>query len=274
MKSADTVTTCPRTWLDRLDALPGRLTIDAAGYPVAVQVPRAELTSVYLPVLSLLHDDLQSGRRVVAGLAGIPGSGKSTFAAVLARLADVLFGIGRLVAVGLDGWHWPNRVLDAKTTTDECGEVVPLRQRKGGPESFDVDSLAAALRELKTGRPVSLPVYDRRLHDPVHAGLPIGPGTAVVLVEGNFVLESNSPWDEVSGQLQPKLFLECDARIARERVISRHIRGGTPADQAEHKFEMNDRLNTTAVLVSAANAEYTIRFAPELAVFRKTPCRG
>ncbi|HOA75602.1 MAG TPA: hypothetical protein PL151_12070 [Phycisphaerae bacterium] len=251
----------PAQWLKSLEALPRQLTVNVAGYSIAVSVTRDDLTTAYLPVLHLLTAALGDRRRVVAGLAGIPGSGKSTFTAVLAVLADTLLGMGRLVAVGMDGWHWPNAVLDVRTTTDEAGRTIPLRQRKGGPESFDVNAIAAAVRELHDpSRVVSLPVYDRRLHDPVPDGVHVGPGTAIVLLEGNFLLETASPWDQVSSQLQPKLFLEHDPADARQRVIARHVRGGLSPDEAARKFELNDRLNTDVVLATAGNADYVVRF--------------
>ena len=250
---------CPRQWLARLEGLPRPLNLNVAGYTVRVEIDRGHLERCYLPVLQLLLVHLGSQRRIIAGLAGIPGSGKSTFAGVLGRLADSLLGMGRLAVVGMDGWHWPNRYLDAATTLDEEGRVVPLRQRKGGPESFDAAGLAAAIRDLQTARgAVSLPVYDRRVHDPVPGGLTIGPGTSIVLVEGNFLLEQAPPWDAVSRALHPRLFVECDPRLARERVIERHIRGGLSPEDAARKYEANDRLNTQAVLNTRDAADYVI----------------
>lgn len=250
----------PGHWLRQLELLPSQLTVQVAGYSVTVPMCREDLTRVYLPALNLLLEQLADRRRIVAGLAGIPGGGKSTFVAVLGLLADTLLGIGKMVAVGMDGWHWPNVVLDARTTTDEAGNTIPLRQRKGGPESFDTQAIATAIRDLLAAdRAVSLPVYDRRLHDPVADGIVIGPGTSIVLFEGNFLLEPSPPWDAVSSQLDPKFFLESDSTAARRRVIERHIRGGATPDQAARKFETNDRLNTAVVLASVQCASYILR---------------
>ncbi len=257
----------PAWWLRRLEGMPHSLTVDVAGFAVTVKLDRDALTRVYLPLLALLQEELGDRRRIVAGLAGIPGGGKSTFAAVLARLADSLLGIGRLIAVGMDGWHWPNAVLDARTTTDEAGHTIALRQRKGGPESFDVESLAAAVRRLQSGgAAVSLPVYDRRVHDPVADGITIGPGTSIVLIEGNYLLEPRPPWDAVSDLLQLKMFLQCDPAAARERIIDRHIRGGASQEEAVRKYEANDRLNTEAVLATVGQADYMIRLSPDAAI--------
>lgn len=261
------VDTFPASWRTVAQAWPRQLTVNVAGYVVAVHLTAEDLSRVYLPVLHVLQSATDgalgspaSVRRVVAGLAGVPGAGKSTFAAVLARLADAVLGMGRLIVVGMDGWHWPNAVLDTRTTTDQGGCEVPLRRRKGGPDSFDVEGIICAIRELQSAAgPVSLPIYDRRLHDPVPGGVTIGPGTSIVLMEGNYLLADSPPWDAVSKLLYPRLFIEADAGVARDRVIARHIRGGAVPDEAARKYESNDRLNAMVVLATAANADYTIR---------------
>ncbi|MBI4580081.1 MAG: hypothetical protein HY718_10295 [Planctomycetes bacterium] len=265
--------TFPSHWLDQLSGMPRVLTLDVAGYPGSVNINRDDLARVYLPVLHVMQTALvESQRRIVAGLGGIPGSGKSTFAAVLARIADIIWGTGRLAVVGMDGWHWPNAVLDVRTTTDESGNAVPLRQRKGGPDSYDIAGIAAAVNELRAAdHPVSLPVYDRRRHDPVAEGIAVSPGTSIVLLEGNYLLDAHSPWGAVSQRLRPRLFLECDVAAARDRVVARHVRGGLSPDQAAAKYEANDRLNAIAAAATAANAHYVIRFEPQPAVFANPP---
>lgn len=245
--------------VDMIKSLAGPVTLDAAGYPIEIDLDVEHITRVYLPLLDVFADVSRS-RRVVAGLAGVPGGGKSMFCSVLAHVADRVLGPGVLVHVAMDGWHWPNRILDERTTTDAAGQTIPLRQRKGGPESFDVSSLATAIAELQDAtHPVALPVYDRRLHEPVSAGLTVEPRTRIVLPEGNFLLSVESPWDTVSRLLQPKLFLDCDADAARERVIARHIRGGCTPEQAACKYAINDQLNTELVQATAAQADFIIR---------------
>lgn len=268
----DMIDSFPAAWLPLCKTLPQHLTVNVAGYAVKVPLTQDDLTRVYLPVLSILStaadqaEDTSPVRRVVAGLAGIPGSGKSTFAAVVALLADMILGMRRLISAGMDGWHWPNSVLDVRTTIDETGTVIPLRQRKGGPDSFDIETMQRAVSELQLARhPVFLPIYDRRRHDPVADGIHVGPGTRIVLIEGNYLLSDQPPWSMVSDILTPKLFIEADPNLACERVIERHIRGGLAPADALHKYETNDRLNTDLVLATAANANYTIRLSHSVA---------
>ena len=85
-------------WLRQTETLVGPLTVKVAGYDVEVELTPPALERVFLPVLDLLHD--RGPGRVIAGLAGIPGGGKSTFAAVLQN--PELFS-GKRVGVVLSG---------------------------------------------------------------------------------------------------------------------------------------------------------------------------
>ena len=256
------MTTPPADWLRRLPQLAGTLNVEVAGYDTAVELTPQSLEAVYLPMLAMLDQHARS-RRVIAALAGIPGSGKSTFVAVLTHLADQLLGEGVFAAVSIDGWHLPNVILDARTTLDAAGQTIPLRQRKGGPESFDIPAIAAAVRQLAdSDQTISLPVYDRRLHDPRPDGLTVTPQARIILVEGNYLFDDSPPWNTVSALLSPKFLLACDPATARQRVIARHIRGGCTPTEAERKYDQNDGLNAAIVLQHAPRADWTIAFDP------------
>jgi pantothenate kinase len=221
--------------------------------PAHLPVPDASRENIYLPLLAMLDVSAKSDR-VLAGLAGIPGSGKSTFAAALAGVATRVLGSNALVVVGMDGWHWPNAVLDARMT----------RERKGGPDSFDTAGMVEALGRLGCGdRPVAVPVYDRTVHEPVADARVVPAEARIVLVEGNYVLGDTPPWDAVSRLLSPKLYLECDGEVARRRVIARHVRGGMTQAEAETKYERNDRINGEIVAPTADRADVRIRLEPE-----------
>ena len=254
----------PRAWESRLDELSGVFEFDIAGLHSRVRITPTQLRKVYLPLLAWLdHLSRATDQRLLVGLAGIPGSGKSTFAAIVGLLADRLWAPGVFMCAGMDGWHWPNAVLQQRTTRNPDGQMVPLSQRKGGPDSFDVTALAAALGELKNARIlVHLPVYDRRLHEPVPDGLTVPPETRIILLEGNYVLCLTPPWDRVFEQLHPRLMLVADPAVARQRVIARHIRGGMNPAQAEDKFMCNDRFNTDVVQGTAVHADRLIDLGP------------
>lgn len=275
------MTTPPADWLKHAASLVGTVSLEVAGYATPVALAAEALERLYLPLLAMLDEQARS-RRVLAGLAGIPGSGKSTFVAAMTHLADRLLGEGVFAAVGIDGWHLPNAVLDCRTTSDAAGQTIPLRQRKGGPESYDIPALADALGRLKADvGPVNLPAYDRRLHEPVPGRLVITPRTRIVLVEGNYLLgiaagepsrqgreeppalqerrPAEAPtWNTIASMLSPRFLLACDPATARQRVIDRHIRGGCSLKDAERKYDHNDGLNARLVLAQTDNADWII----------------
>src|SRR5262245_27891878 len=105
----------PESWAGQIDRLMGAITLEVAGFEVAVRITHTELTNLYFPLLALLKEtaDAQS-HRTLAALAGIPACGKTTLAATLQYLARALMPPDELLIVGMDGWHYPNSILDAR----------------------------------------------------------------------------------------------------------------------------------------------------------------
>lgn len=259
----------PPEWTKLARDLTGLVTLEVAGYEIVVELRPELLTRICLPLLACFAASAEalradtSGRRLMVGLAGIPGGGKSTFAAALDHVARRVLPPGRLAVVGMDGWHLPNAVLDVRQTTDAAGRAIPLRQRKGGPESYDVPALVAALQSLRDGLPARLPVYDRRRHDPVPDAISVSGLAEVVLLEGNYLLHTAPPWDRVGDLLDLRLFLDSDPAEARRNTLARHVRGGLSETEAVRKYEMNDCLNVERVLTTARRADCAVCLGPD-----------
>ena len=97
----------------------------------AHEVPDVDLLLDRLEALREAHD-----RRVVLGVAGSPGAGKTSLVlAVLAAAAGRPTLAGRLAHVPMDGFHLPNAELDR----------LGRRDRKGAPDTFDAPGYAAVL---------------------------------------------------------------------------------------------------------------------------------
>jgi len=226
--------------------------VEAEGRRVRARCTRDELARFYLLLCSAMLGRLSGvkGARLLVGIAGPPGSGKSVLAALLARLLEAAAGRPVAAVVPMDGFHFPNAYLDTHFATGPDGTRVPLRALKGAPETFDVAGFAAALRALAGEEgDLSLPRYDRRLHDPVPDGIQVRREHRVALVEGNYLLLEREGWREVAALLDLKLFISMSLETARAGLIERHVRGGrTPEDAERHFLRVdapNHRLCTT-----------------------------
>ena len=170
-------------------------------------------------------------RRVLLGIAGAPGAGKSTLAA---RLVAAVPGA---VLVGMDGFHLAQRVLD------EAG----LAQRKGAPETFDRDGFAALLARIRQQQPGDEPVYApefrREIEEPVAGAVAVRAEHRLVVTEGNYLLL----WPEVRALLDETWWVELDDTERRRRLAARHAAFGKPAALAHAWAHGSDEANARLV---------------------------
>ncbi|HEY5886942.1 MAG TPA: hypothetical protein VIT24_04395, partial [Acidimicrobiales bacterium] len=131
------------------------------------------------PALKPIADRLEvaAGEARVLTVAGAVAVGKST---VAAALAGELRTLGRRVAVvSTDGFLYPNAVLEARGLLD----------RKGFPETYDLDRLDRLAASARAGRsPLEVPVYSHQRYDVVDRPRSIV-GPDVLVVEGVVALQ-------------------------------------------------------------------------------------
>src|SRR6056297_25740 len=133
------------------------------------------------------------GRRLLAAIAGPPGSGKSTLAeAVVARLGE------GAALMPMDGFHLDDRLLEPRG----------LLPRKGAPETFDFDGFEHALRRVASEPLVVLPIFDRTREIAIAGAQEIAEDTKIVVVEGNYLCFSESPWDRLLPLWDVSAFLD------------------------------------------------------------------
>ncbi|WP_083680172.1 MULTISPECIES: nucleoside/nucleotide kinase family protein [unclassified Pseudonocardia] len=157
--------------------------------------------------------------RVLIGLAGSPGSGKTTLAAALAeRLGPAA------VALPMDGFHLANVTLDR----------LGRRDRKGAVDTFDGAGFAALLDRVTstTGETVYAPGFDRAVDEPVAGSIAIEPGHRIVLVEGNYLLVPDEPWARIRPLLAAAWFVGTPEDERLRRLVERHTRHGRTAEAA------------------------------------------
>lgn len=164
--------------------------------------------------------DRPIGTRRIIGIAGCPGSGKSTLAAELAAELGPA-----AVVVPMDGFHLAQRELVRLGRAD----------RKGAPDTFDVDGYVALLDRIRSadGAVVFAPAFDRHLEEPIAGAIAVEPHHTVVITEGNYLLHDRSGWERVRPLLDECRFVEVDDGSRVERLTSRHVEHGrSPADAA------------------------------------------
>lgn len=157
-------------------------------------------------------------RRVLVGIVGPPGVGKTTFAGVLAA------AVPQSAVLPMDGFHLPQARLV------ELGR----RDRMGAPDTFDVDGFVTLLETLRAygPAPVPAPLFDRDAEESVPHAFAIGPDIRTVLVEGNYLLHDVDGWQRVAPALDLTMFLHLDDAVRRRRLIARHIAFGKTPDAA------------------------------------------
>ena len=159
------------------------------------------------------------GRRVLLGITGPPGAGKSTTARA------VVDGLGpdRAVLVPMDGFHLADPTLIA----------WGRRERKGALDTFDVGGYVSLLRRLRDQQEevVHAPDFDRGLEASLGSALPVRREVPLVVTEGNYLLSSQGAWAEVATLLDQTWYLEIDDAVRVDRLVRR--REGYGSDHAE-----------------------------------------
>jgi len=203
----------------------------------------SELTGRALRLL----DRAPAGRRVLIGIAGAPGAGKTTLARAL---AEALTARDAVVAhVPMDGFHLADAALD----------LLGLRDRKGAPDTFDAAGYAALLARIAAGETVWAPAFERDLEQPIAQAILVPADAQIVISEGNYLLLGAPEWRAVAAWFDEVWFCLLDDEVRRARLISRHVRFGKTPDGAREWVERLDEANARIVAVTAPAADLLIR---------------
>ncbi|MFT8394641.1 nucleoside/nucleotide kinase family protein [Propionibacterium sp.] len=185
------------------------------------------------------------GRRLL-GLVGEPGAGKSTLAA---RIAEQL--PGRAVVVPMDGFHLAQAEL----------ERLGRASRKGAPDTFDAWGFLALVRRLAEPDEsvVYAPQYHRELHNPVAGAIAVPQHCPLVIVEGNYLLNSGQPWQQLRALFDEVWFLDLGHSARIDRLIARHIRTGK-SEQAAREWSLGpDERNAEVIRAGAELADAVVQ---------------
>lgn len=194
-------------------------------------------------------------RRVLLGVTGAPGAGKTTLVEGLRAALRVSPPPGCepdswVAHVPMDGFHLADAALDR----------VGLRDRKGAAETFDAHGYLALLRRLRadTGETVWAPAFERDLEQPLAGAIDVLRSARLVLTEGNYLLLPDDPWPSVAAELDRVWFVDPAEDLRLRRLTARHERFGKTPEQAARWVRAVDEPNAARVRATRDRADLVI----------------
>ncbi len=183
--------------------------------------------------------------RMIVAVAGAPGSGKSTFAAELARRLGARGK--RSVVVPMDGFHLDNALLEARS----------LLARKGAPDTFDAQGFIRLIRAIKAQEDVVAPSFDRMRDLSVAGAIAVPAQAPFVIVEGNYLMFDQAPWADLAGLWDVSVRLDVPLPELRARLIQRWLSQNLSRAAATRRAESNDIPNAQQVIAKALPCDFT-----------------
>ncbi len=236
--------------------------VEVTGQRIDAPVSEREIAELYAPLSAYLRRLARGRERVMAAVAGPPGSGKSLLASRLVRAVAALDGEERLnpVWLGLDGFHYPEAVL-AERVVEVDGAPVRLKLYKGAEFTFDAAAAKAKFAEIRNGagRPALAPAYDRRRHEPVEDAVLIPGDSRLVIVEGNYLLLDEGPWAGMPELFDRRIYIDMSLADCRPGLLARHIRGGRSRRDAERHHALVDARNHRVIEATKGRADIVVR---------------
>jgi pantothenate kinase len=188
--------------------------------------------------------------RAILGIAGCPGSGKSTLVDALLAGIHAVMGDGWVAHIPMDGFHLADAQLDR----------IGVRGRKGAPETFDAAGYAHLLERVKREADdvVYVPGFDRTLEQPLAAALVVLPSVRLVVTEGNYLLLDEPHWERARRVIDAVWFVASEESARVERLVARHVQFGKTPPEARAWVATTDQRNSELVAGTAGRADRII----------------
>lgn len=189
-------------------------------------------------------------RRAVLGVAGAPGSGKTTLTLALLAHIRELMGENWVAHVPMDGFHL------ADTQLRRLGAL----ERKGAPDTFDAAGYAHLLHRIRTDttHPIYVPGFERDLEQPIAAALVVEPSARLILTEGNYLLLDEPAWAQARAAMDAVWFVDSDQHTRVERLVARHIEFGKSPEGARAWVADVDERNAARIAATASGADRVV----------------
>jgi pantothenate kinase len=181
------------------------------------------------------------------GIVGKPGAGKSTVVEEISKKFD-----SKTVSIiPMDGFHLSNE------------ELISLgrRDRKGAPDTFNVEGFTSLIKRVKSDSKVDhmFPIFHREIEASIADEGMVPKESKVVVIEGNYLFSEDHNWDGIYPLLDHTWFIEIKDEVRLERLIARHIRFGKTPEEAEAWSRGSDETNARFIGLTAYRAENLIK---------------
>ncbi len=197
--------------------------------------------------LARIQEHLEkASERVLIGIIGKPGAGKSTLSKFLmGKLPKDL-----VTVVPMDGYHLSNKVLKDLKRSD----------RKGAPDTFDVAGFVSLVKRIRSEQTQNIyyPIFDRAIEESIAAQGVVTSATKVVIIEGNYLLHDEGGWEVLNDLLDESWMVDVDDDKRISRLISRHIAYGKDPEAAKAWAKGTDEVNAKLIERGRTRADFVV----------------
>ncbi|HLB56265.1 MAG TPA: type I pantothenate kinase [Coxiellaceae bacterium] len=211
-----------------LDALHGQMEMVSLKEIAEIYLPLSRLLSLYVTAIQSLHhasqDFLGKPEPKVPYIIGVAGSvavGKSTSSRILQALLSRWPNHPKVTVVTTDGFLYPNKILEAQG----------LMNRKGFPESYDLNLLLQFLIDVKSGKNnVRAPVYSHQSYDIISDEFIEVNKPDILILEGLNILQTSvqKPGQQtslfVSDFFDFSIFVDAETDVIKKWYVERVVK--------------------------------------------------
>lgn len=182
-------------------------------------------------------------RRLLIGLAGLPGSGKTTQANAWQQVFSQTCPDIPMQVLGMDGFHLSKAQLAAMPDPERAFA------RRGAPWTFDASGFVQKIQALQANTAtVTWPTFEHNVGDPIADAIHVPTTCQLVLVEGLYLLYREGAWADLAGLFDEIWFLDTPLELAQERLLARHQAAwGISREQAADRIARSDGKNAALV---------------------------
>ena len=188
-----------------------------------------DVENIYMPLCHLIHlymkefESLTLSKGLflhryvkvppfIIGVAGSVAVGKSTAARLLQTLLSRLFSRKMVQLITTDGFLYPNAILEERG----------IMNRKGFPESYDMERLIQTLNEVKSGKEVDIPLYSHQVYDIVPGEFETIQQPDILIVEGINTLQLPANQQiYVSDFFDFSIFMDAEPKLIEKWYLER-----------------------------------------------------